>query len=95
VVELGTDRHQELPWLTALDRPVQVLHVTAVAFGADGRSVRIGEEGLVARRTPIVLSGFGVDALVREEEVAALLEEAGGPSGWSAALEALLDGLVP
>lgn len=90
VVELGSDREQELPWLTALDRPVQVLQVTALAFGPDGRVVRIGGEGLLARRTPIVLSGFGVDALVREEDVARLLDGGADAPDWRGAVETLL-----
>lgn len=95
VVELGTERIQELPWLTALDRPVQVLQVTGLAFGPDGRARRIGGEGLLARRTPIVLSGFGIDALVSDEDVARLLDGGAGVPDWRSGVEVLLRELVP
>ena len=100
VVELGTDRVQPLPWLTALDRPVSVIQLTGVAVGPDGRARRMGGEGLLAKRTPFLLSSFGLQALLDEDDVATLLrerigDEPGAPLVWQAALDALVEQLTP
>jgi hypothetical protein len=98
-VRLGTDHVVDLPWLTSLDQPVQVLQLTGALVGSDGRAIRIGAEGLVARRTRLLLSAFDVQELIRDEDVARLREPFPGdraaPSGaqrpvWQAALEAMV-----
>ncbi len=88
-VELGTDRIVSLPWLTGLDTPLTVLQVTGALMGPDGRAIRIGAEGLLARRTSIVPGGFGLQALITDEEVQALLRGE-GMREWRDALGALL-----
>lgn len=98
-VDLGTGRTVPLPWLTALDAPVSVIQLTGALVGADGRAIAIGAEGLLARRTSIVLAGFGVQAQVNEDDVQALMRERvsdrpGAPLVWQQALEDLIDGLV-
>lgn len=98
-VELGTDRVVSLPWLTALDAPVQVIQLTGVLVAPDGRAVRMGAEGLRARRTPILASGFGLRAVIDDEEVESLLSERAGeapdsPLVWQVALEVLVDQLA-
>jgi hypothetical protein len=71
-IELGTGHAAKLPWLTSLDAPVQVLQLTGALVDADGRAVRIGAEGLLARRTGLVESGFGLQAMISDEDVARL-----------------------
>lgn len=98
-VDLGTDRTLPLPWLTSLDDPVSVLQITGSLMGPDGRAVRIGAEGLLARRTSIVLSGFDVQALVTEDDVRMLMtqrvgDDPGAPLVWQKAIDDLLDGLT-
>lgn len=69
VVRLGTAHEQDVPWLTSLDQPVQVVQLTGALVGADGRAIRIGAEGIFARRTNIVLSGFGAQELITDEDI--------------------------
>jgi hypothetical protein len=98
-VDLGTGYEVPLPWLTGLDTPVQVLQVTGALVGRDGRAVAIGAEGLVARRTNVVLSSMGVRALISDDDVAALEalqrdDLPGRPLVWQEALRNLVEGLT-
>lgn len=98
-VRLGTGHSQDVPWLTSLDQPVQVLQLTGALMTPDGKAVRIGAEGLVARRTNIVLSGFGAQRLISDETVRELRESRredlpGSPLVWEVALRNLVSGLV-
>jgi hypothetical protein len=98
VVDLGTSHAVSLPWLTSLEQPVQVLQLTGALVGRDGKASRIGAEGLLAKRTGIVLSGFGAQALISDEDVQTLRETrrtdlAGQPLVWQAALRELVAGL--
>lgn len=71
-VELGTGHTAALPWLTSLETPVSVLQLTGTLIGRDGRALRIGAEGLVARRTSLPLSAVGAQALITDADVAQL-----------------------
>ena len=48
-----------LTWLTSLDDPVQVLQLTGVLVAPDGRVLRVGAEGVLARRTGMAASMAG------------------------------------
>ncbi len=90
-VRLGTGYTQDVPWLTSLDDPVQVLQLTGALVGADGKAVRIGAEGLLARPTNIVAGGFGGQALIRAEDVERLRElRRDGSLVWQVALRSLV-----
>ena len=98
-VDLGTDRTVGLPWLTSLEDPVSVVQLTGSLVGPDGRAMGIGAEGLVARRTSIVLSGFDVQALASDDDVEALMTErvgegADAPLVWQRAIDDLVRGLT-
>ena len=98
-VELGTDHVVRLPWLTSLETPVSVVQLTGALVAPDGRAVRIGAEGLMARRTGLVASGFGLQALIRDEDVEALRsmrreDLPGSPLAWQVAIRHLLAGLT-
>lgn len=98
-VELGTGYSVKLPWLTSLDAPVQVLQLTGVLVERDGRAVRIGAEGLLARRSNLLTSGFGAQPLVTDEDVARLRtarrdDLPGRPLVWQVALRALVQQLT-
>lgn len=98
-VELGTDHTVRLPWLTSLETPVSVIQLTGALVNREGRAVRIGAEGLLARRTGIVASGFGLQALIRDEDVEALRtarrqDLPGEPLVWQVALRNLVAGLT-
>ncbi len=72
-VELGTRHVAKVPWLTSLETPVSVIQLTGAVVGPDGRSTRIGAEGLMARRTRLMLSAIGGQELITDEDVAELL----------------------
>ena len=94
-IELGTRHIVHLPWLTALDHPVSVLQLTGALMAADGQAIRIGAEGLVARRTNLFMSGLGAQALISDEDVEAIRtarreDLPGQPLVWQVALRALV-----
>jgi hypothetical protein len=94
-VELGTDYSQPVPWLTSLDTPAHVLQLTGALVGRDGRAIRIGAEGLFARRTPFLISSLGAQALLTDEDVERVRtfrrdELPGRPLVWQAAIRNLV-----
>jgi hypothetical protein len=98
-VELGTNYTMDLPWLTALDRPVPVLQVTGAVLRPDGTAVRIGAEGMLARRTNLLTGAFGAQRLISDEDVEALRtarrdDLAGAPLVWQEAIRQLVSGLT-
>ncbi|MDX1494039.1 MAG: hypothetical protein R3253_08280 [Longimicrobiales bacterium] len=98
-VELGTQHTVRFPWLTALEDPVAVVQITGALVGPEGKAVRIGAEGLLARRTPMKVSVLGASSLVTDEDVAELRvtrreELAGEPLVWQQALRTLVSQLT-
>ena len=98
-VELGTDYSQPVPWLTSLDTPAHVLQITGALIGRDGRAIRIGAEGLFARRTNVLLSSVGAQAQLTDEDVERVRtlrrdELPGRPLAWQAAIRSLVSQLT-
>lgn len=98
-VEMGTGHVARLPWLSSLETPVSVLQLTGALMSRDGRAVRVGAEGLLARRTGIIAAGFGAQALIMEAEVEELRtmrrdDLPGNPLVWQVALRTLLETLT-
>jgi len=98
-VELGTGYSAQLPWLTATDAPVRVLQLTGALLDADGRAVRIGAEGMLARRTNLLAGALGARRLVTDEDIQELRKTrredlVSQPPVWQAALQNLVAGLI-
>ena len=94
-VFLGTNYSVNVPWLTSLETPVNVLQLTGALLDRDGKAVRIGAEGLLARRTRLLVSSVGGQELISDEDVqrlrAARREELPGqPLVWQVALRTLV-----
>lgn len=94
-VRLGTGYDVSVPWLTSLDQPVSVLQLTGALVGRDGRAARIGAEGLLARRTSLLASSVGAQALIRDEDVESVRTRRrddlpGRPLVWQVALRNLV-----
>jgi len=94
-VELGTNHTVSLPWLTSLETPVTVLQLTGALMDSSGKAVRIGAEGLVARRTRLLVSALGAQELLTDEEVQRLRTSRredlpGQPLVWQVALRNLV-----
>ncbi|HET9011033.1 MAG TPA: hypothetical protein VFN38_04425, partial [Gemmatimonadaceae bacterium] len=97
-IELGTNYSVPLPWLTSLESPVNVLQLTGALMDRDGLAVRIGAEGLLARRTSLVMSGMGAQALISDDDVQQLRtlrreDLEGKPLVWQVALRQLVTDL--
>ncbi|MGI8844318.1 MAG: hypothetical protein ACR2HZ_11500, partial [Gemmatimonadaceae bacterium] len=87
VVDLGSGYAQELPWLTSLDQPVWVAQLTGVLTDSTGHPVRIGAEGVPAKRTRFLISAAGGEELIRDDEIAQLRGQrredlVGSPLTW-------------
>ena len=98
-IELGTRHVVPLPWLTSMDDPVSVLQLTGALMGPDGLAIRIGAEGLLARRTSLGMSALGAQALISDEDVEAIRtarreELPGKPLVWQVALRNLVGELT-
>lgn len=98
-IVLGTDHVARLPWLTSLETPVAVIQLTGALVDRSGKAVRIGGEGLLARRTPLLISALGGQALVTDDEMRMLrtarrLDQPGEPLAWRVALRTLVAGLT-
>lgn len=94
-VPLGTGHAQRLPRLTPLDRPVRVLQLTGAVLDPDGRAVRIGAEGVVARRGDVIAGGVDAQSSLTEDDVRKLgrlrrHDLSGKPLVWQVALENLV-----
>lgn len=88
-IELGAGRQMPVQWLTSLDDPVQVLELTGAIVEPTGRFLRVGAEGLLARRTGMGASALGAQEVLTEPELEAL-----GAPAWRAALRSLVEGLL-
>lgn len=98
-IQLGSDYAVSVPWLTSLEHPVAVVQLTGALVGRDGRAVRIGAEGLMAKRSNILLSAVGGEMLVSDDDVARLRtlqreDLPGQPLVWKVALRHLVSQLV-
>jgi len=65
----------------------------------DGMAIRIGSEGVLARRTSLVMSGLGAQALISDDDVQQLRtlrrdDLPGQPLVWQAALRQLVADLT-
>jgi hypothetical protein len=94
-VFLGTNYSVNVPWLTSLETPVNVLQLTGALIDRDGKAVRIGAEGLLARRTRLLVSSIGGQELISDEDVQRLRtarreELPGRPLVWQVALRNLV-----
>lgn len=100
-VVLGTGHEEDIPFLSAVDEPVEVLQLTGVVVDGAGRVVRAGAEGIIHRETPFWAQVLGLRRELTDTEVARILEGPrredlpGRPLAWQAALDALLASLVP
>jgi hypothetical protein len=93
-VQLGTGHEQPLPWMTSLETPVTVLQLTGALVDHDGRAVRIGAEGIVAARTPLLASGIGAQRILGDQEIATVRTQrrndlAAHPLAWQEAMRQL------
>ena len=93
-IELGAGRALPIPWLTSLDDPVEVLQLTGALVSRDGKLLRVGAEGLLARRTGMTASVLGLQEVLTEDDLRTLSAATeGGDAAWRTALRQLLEQL--
>jgi hypothetical protein len=98
-VLLGTGHEEPIRFLTAEDKLLEVLQLTGVLVDAEGRVVRAGAEGILARDTPFAAQVFDVTKVLDArtlEQVLTVERRAdlpGNPLKWQVALGNLLAGL--
>jgi hypothetical protein len=98
-VVLGTGHEEPIRFLTAEDKLLEVLQLTGVLVDAQGRVVRAGAEGILARDTPFAAQVFDatkvLDARTLEQvlTVERRADLPGNPLKWEVALGNLLAGL--
>ena len=98
-VQLGTGYAVSIPWLTSLEQPVPVVQLTGALVTRDGRAVRIGAEGLMAKRSNIALSALGAQMLVSDEDIERIRtlrreDLPDQPLAWQVALRTLVSELT-
>lgn len=91
-IRLGTGYTVDVPWLTSLDAPASVLQLTGALLDQNGKAIRIGAEGLIARRTNVALSGFGIQRIIDDNEIEQIRslrrdDLPGKPLVWQVALD--------
>jgi hypothetical protein len=95
-VALGTGYRQPVKFLTAEDKPVEVLHLTGVLVDEGGKPVRAGAEGIVLRDTPFLAQALEASRMFDRDELARVVDRdrrddlPGAPLKMDVALENLL-----
>ena len=98
-VRLGTNYDMPISWATSLDKPIGVVQLTGALLARDGRAIRIGAEGLIAKRTNLLVGAFGAEAMVTDEDIVKLRtlrreDLPGQPLVWQVALNHLVSQLT-
>jgi hypothetical protein len=95
-VVLGTGYRVPIKFLTAEDKPVEVLQLTGVLLDASGQPVRAGAEGVVLRDTPFLAQTVDANRTFDSIELEQVLSQArrtelpGAPLALDVALDNLL-----
>ena len=98
-VVLGTGHEEPIRFLTAEDKLLEVLQLTGVLVDAEGRVVRAGAEGILARDTPFAAQVLDVTKVIDARTLEQVLtverrsDLPGNPLKWEVALGNLLAGL--
>jgi hypothetical protein len=99
-VVLGTGYEEGIKFLSAEDKPVEVLQVTGMLLDREGNIVRAGAEGIVAKDTPFWAQIFDVQQALNNEALRKLLQDerredlADKPLKWQVALRNLVAQLL-
>lgn len=100
-VVLGTKYEEGIKFLSAEDKPVEVLQVTGMLLDREGNILRAGSEGIIAKDTPFLLQIFEVQKSIDDEAIRHLLSDArredlpGKPLKWKTALHNLVAQMLP
>ncbi|HSN73205.1 MAG TPA: hypothetical protein VLT59_16945, partial [Steroidobacteraceae bacterium] len=99
-VHLGTGYSRPIEFLSAVDKPVEVVEVTGLLLDSSGKVLRAGGEGFYASDTLFRYQIFDVTRTIDHEQVARLVTDErredlpGAPPAWQVALDNLLEQLM-
>lgn len=99
-VVLGTGYEDGIKFLSAEDKPVEVLQVTGMLLDREGNIVRAGAEGIAAKDSPFWVQVLEAQQAMSNETLHKLLHEerredlAGNPLKWQVALRNLVAQLL-
>ena len=95
-VVLGTGHEEPIKFLTAEDKLLEVLQLTGALVDAQGRVLRAGAEGILARDTPFAAQVLEVGKAIDDRTLEKVLtterrdDLPGSPAKWDVALANLL-----
>lgn len=99
-IRLGTGYDAELPWLSAVDKPVTVVQLVGTIVDREGKPVRSGAEGLFAAKPGSIAFLLGAQQAVSDKQLVELLvatrrtDMPGEPLAWEVALRTLVSELT-
>lgn len=99
-VVLGTEYEREIRFLSAEDKPVEVLQLTGMLLDGEGRVLRAGAEGIIHEDTPFWAQVFDVQKAVDDKAIQELISNyrrddlPGKPLAWQASLDMLIQQLT-
>ena len=100
-VMLGTGYEEGIKFLSAEDKPVEVLQITAILLDREGNILRAGAEGILHKDTPFSLQIFDVEKSIDDSAIQKLVNDErredlpGNPLKWKIALNNLMRSCVP
>lgn len=100
VLELGTSYTLKMNPFSDLDMPAEVFYVTGALLNKEGKIIRAGAEGIIAKKTGFFTSRFGFRDILSEEDLQKVLKEErredlpGQPLKWKVALQNLVAQLL-
>jgi len=92
---LGTGNEEPIKFLTAEDKLLEVLQLTGALVDAQGRVLRAGAEGILARDTPFAARVVEVEKAIDDRTLEKVITSErrddlpGSPAEWEVALENL------
>ncbi|NBC03542.1 MAG: hypothetical protein GVY20_07540 [Bacteroidetes bacterium] len=99
-VILGTDYEHEIRFLSAVDKPVEVLQLTGVLLDREGNVVRAGAEGFLHKDSPFWVQALEAGTTIDDNAIEKLLtgerhdDLPGRPLAWKVAMENLVSQLT-
>ncbi len=99
-VILGTDYEHEIRFLSAVDKPVEVLQLTGVLLDKEGNVIRAGAEGFLHEDSPFWVQTLEAGTTIDDNAIENLFTEErredlpGRPLAWKVAMDNLVTQLT-
>lgn len=99
-VVLGTGYEHEIRFLSAMDKPVEVLQLTGVLLDREGNVIRAGAEGFLHEDSPFWVQTLEAGTSIDDKAIEKLFTEErredlpGRPLAWKVAMDNLVDRLT-